>query len=155
MHISYRKIDCISVQASLIFDDHTTESSASKTRQIVPVNPTVWTRFFEFVCYYYLAPILTSKSEHRVKTSIFLTHTSLAHKDWLQEYKKDANINLLLNHLSISTKPFDPELIKGVHKCYRVHLRENRIHLLDNKLVWYIPIGGDNRLVKLIIAPKI
>ena len=41
----------------------------------------------------------------------------------------------MLNHLSINTEPFDTELIKGVYKCYHVHLREDCIHLLDNKIV--------------------
>lgn len=117
-------IDCSSVQSSLTFEDPTTFSSASKPRQKFPVNPVVWTRILEFVYRYYLAPILTSEGEHRFKSSVFLTHTSSTHNDWLQEYKKDTYTNLLLNYLSISTKPSDPELIKGVHKYYRVHLRE-------------------------------
>ena len=51
------------------------------------------------------------------------------------------------------TKPFPPELISTVHRCFRGHLRANRIKILNEKLVCYILIGGSNRLIMLIMVP--
>ena len=137
-------LECSSIQTSLTFEDHTTFSSVSKSSQTPLVNPSIWTRILEFVCRYYLAPILMSEGEQRVKASVFLTHTSPTHKDWLQEYKKDTDINLLLNHLSISTKPFDPELSKAVRRCYRTHLRETEFtYSITN---WYAIYQSEEKI---------
>ena len=35
-----------------------------------------------------------------------------------------------------------------------MHLRENRIKLVDKKLVCFLPIGGDNQIVMLILVPQ-
>ena len=80
-------------------------------------------------------------NEERVHASVYLTQSSPKTKDWVDAYKKDPNTNLMLNHLTKRTKPFEPVFINSVHKVYCAHLREQRIKLLDNKLVCYIPIG--------------
>ena len=59
-----------------------------------------------------------------------------------------------MNHLTTNTTPFPADLISTVHRCFQAHLRENRIQLIDNKLACYIPIGGTDRLVMLLIVPR-
>lgn len=61
---------------------------------------------------------------------------------------------MLFSHFSEGAKAFPQELVGMVSKCYRAHLREQRIQLLDNKLVCYITSGGNNRLIMLMIVPK-
>ena len=47
-----------------------------------------------------------------------------------------------------------PEIINNLENNYRHHLRENRIHWNYKKLVRLLPIGGDNRMVIMMIVPQ-
>ena len=59
-----------------------------------------------------------------------------------------------MNYLSTSTPLAPQELISNVDCCYRMHLRKNRIKIVDKKLACYIPIGGDSRFFMLLIVPS-
>lgn len=89
-----------------------------------------------------------------MQASIFLTQLSPTQQNWTEAYKKDKVTNLIMNHLTTSTNSFPPELISTVHRFFRAHMRENRVQILDFKLVCYVPIGGTDRLVMLLIVPK-
>ena len=119
-----------------------------------PVQPHAWSNIIEFVCHFIIAPVIADGTDHQTSASVFLTQPSPSEKDWSTEYKKDSDCNLMFNHLSTSNKPFLPDLINSVHKCFRAHLREKRIQLLHGKLTCYIPIGGNDRLVMLLIVPS-
>ena len=100
-----------------------------------------------------MTPLLSAKHARTVEARVCLTQALPQQRDWSDAYKKDSDCNLILNHLSTSTKPFPPKLINAVHRCFCDHLRENRIKILNEKLVCYLPIGESNRLVMLIIVP--
>ena len=119
-----------------------------------PVHPQAWHHIIEFVCQFIVAPDVTSSTDQQVTASVFLTQPSPSANDWSAEYTTDSDCNLMCNHLLTSDKPFPTDLINSVHKCFRAHLREQRIQLLHKKLTCYIPIGGNDRLVMLLIVPK-
>ena len=88
-----------------------------------------------------LAPVLAADNDNKIEARVCLTQPPPKQHNWSEAYKKDVDCNLILNHLSTSTKPFPPELISTVHRCFRGHLRANRIKILNENLVCYIPIG--------------
>ena len=60
----------------------------------------------------------------------------------------------MLNHAITCSIPYTPELTNSIHKWFRAHLCENRIKLLNNKLVCYVSTGGNDKFVMLIIIPQ-
>ena len=93
-------------------------------------------------------------NKERIHAYVFLTQSSPKTKDWLDAYKQYYDTNPMLNHLTISTKLFESVLINSVHEFYCIYLPEQQIKRLDNKLICYIPVGRDNRLVMLLIVPQ-
>ena len=57
-------------------------------------------------------------------------------------------------YLTTSVSMFPLELISTVNHCFMIHLRENRIKLVEGILAWHITIGGDARFVILLLVPK-
>ena len=50
--------------------------------------------------------------------------------------------------------PVPDVVIKTVDRCYRSHLREDRVKLGYGKMVCYVPIGGNKRSATLLLVPK-
>ena len=111
------------------------------TIQNVPVHREEWSNILEFICQYILGPVLVENDDDKIETRVCLTQPSPEQKDWPEAYKKDCDCNLMMNHLSTSNKPFPLEIISIVHRCFRAHLRANRVEILGKNLVCYIPLG--------------
>ena len=56
--------------------------------------------------------------------------------------------------MTTSQPPFPQELINNVDHCYRIHLLNNYIKMLDEKLAWYGLIGDNRRCLILMLVSK-
>jgi hypothetical protein len=72
--------------------------------------------------------------------------------DWTAAYKQDPDTSLLLERLSSSSK-FEKFDIASLHSAYRDYVRQDRLSLLDGKLVVYQPVQNNKELLMLIIVP--
>ena len=124
------------------------------TSHNVSVYPSTCRAIVEFKCHYLLIPVIIADSSNKINASIFHTQPSPKQSDWLEAYTKDSCTHLMLNHAQTCTTPHSPEFINSAHKCYRAHLREKHIKLLDDKLEFYVPIRSDDRFVMLMIVPQ-
>ena len=59
-----------------------------------------------------------------------------------------------MNHLSTFSGPMPIEIINNVDKCYRHHSREGRVKWSNKKLICYIQIGGNNRMMAILLVSK-
>ena len=84
----------------------------------VPVHREMWSNILEFTCQYILEPVITANNDNKIEARVCLTQPPPDLKDWSDAYKKDSDCNLLMNHLSTSEKPFSPEIISTVHRCF-------------------------------------
>ena len=129
----------------VILNIDSSSSPIDVTTHTVPVHQDTWNSTVDVTCQNIISPVLHAESSHKVQASIFLTQPSPTQKNWTDAYKKDTDTNLIMNHLTISADSFPPELVSTVHRCFKAHMRESRIKILNSKLVCYIPIGGTDR----------
>ena len=114
----------------------------------------MWVAIIEFVCHCILFHHLAKNSENRICARVHDLKHLPKQKDWSDEYKCDSDTNLILNDVSTADTPFQTDFVASVDRCYCIHLRENRIKIMDCKLACYIPIGGEKRFIMVLLVPK-
>jgi len=72
--------------------------------------------------------------------------------DWTSAYQQDPDTKLLFDRLS-SSCPFSKPDILALHSAYRDYIRQDRLSLLDGKLVVFQPVQNNQELLMLIIVP--
>ena len=72
--------------------------------------------------------------------------------DWLSAYRDDPDTTLLLDRLSSNT-PISKHDLLSIHSAYRDYIRQDRLSLLDGKLVVFQPVQNNQELLMLIIVP--
>ena len=100
-----------------------------------PVCPGVWYNVLEFVCHDIIAPHIDVELENHPIATVYHTKPSPKHQDWVDSYKSDSDLSLIWHHLLDKPLPVPSVIINTVDRCYRAHLREDRIKLEHCKLV--------------------
>jgi hypothetical protein len=72
--------------------------------------------------------------------------------DWTSAYSQDPDTKLLLDRLS-SSSPFTKVDISALSPAYRDYVRQDRLSLLDGKLVVFQPVQNNKEMLMLIIVP--
>ncbi len=72
--------------------------------------------------------------------------------DWTSAYSQDPDTALLHKRLSTAT-PFSKSDITTLHSAYRDYIRQDRLSLLDGKLVVFQPVQNNTEMLMLIVVP--
>jgi hypothetical protein len=72
--------------------------------------------------------------------------------DWTSACAQDPDTKLLLDRLS-SSSPFSKLDLSALNSAYRDYIRQDRLSLLDGKLVVFQPVQNNKELLMLIIVP--
>ena len=73
--------------------------------------------------------------------------------DWVSAYQQDPDTKLLFDRLS-SSSPFSKPDISKLHFAYRDYIRQDRLSLLDGKIVVYQPVQNNKEMLLLIVVPS-
>ena len=88
-----------------------------------------------------MTPHVDVAIENRHMTSVCHIKPSPKQQDWIDSYKVDPDLLLIWHHLADKPVLVPKVIINTVDRCYRAHLRKNRIKLEHGKLVYELPIG--------------
>jgi hypothetical protein len=90
----------------------------------------------------FVARCLTSSASRPIPTSL----------DWTAAYNQDPDCTLLLQRLTAGA-PFSRADILSLHSAYRDYVRQDRLSLVDRKLVVFQPVQNNTEMIMLIIVP--
>ena len=73
--------------------------------------------------------------------------------NWATAYDDDADTRCIIHALA-STTGLSKLLLTNVHACYREYIRENRISMVEGKLVVFQPVQNNSEMLMLIVVPS-
>ncbi len=104
-----------------------------------------------------LDPFIFSEDGHLISAQCFFTEANPKPiLRWDNAYQEDTETNTLLELVkqqSQSSVPLSSKEIQRVSMGYREHLKNGRIHIINERLVLFKPIVMGTRHVSLIIVP--
>ena len=110
------------------------------------------------ICSSLLDPFIFSEDGHLISAQCFFTESNPTPTlKWDQAYQEDVETKTLLalvRQQSQSSASLSPKEIQQVNMCYREHLKNERIHLIEERLVLFKPVVMGARHISLIIVPN-
>ena len=73
-----------------------------------------------------------------MSANIFHIKPSPKQQDWLAEYAADTDTKLMMDYFKKHDTPMPSDMINGLDRCYRMHLREDRVQFRHQKLIYFL-----------------